>query len=152
MKKLLLSLIFVLAIALSYGQSVTLEPGSKGLSVETAKSFTPIISDTTDIVYVVYDMTERADIFYYTLGARLWATSKTAVTTTPEIIVHEQYSYDGIIYVNLDTITYYGASADTTFHFVENGTRVGYPYLRLKITGDDSISTQLNIATGRFIK
>jgi hypothetical protein len=152
MKKLVLFLALILTVGLAMGQTSDLKPGKKGVSVETPASFTPIIDDTTDIVYINYDMSEREEVYYYTLGARLWATKVSATVETQTMTILEQYSLDGRIYADLDTLTFTGTVADTTFHFLENSTKVGYPFLRLKIVGDDSISTQLNVATGRFIK
>ena len=152
MKKLLFILAFVLAAGLAFGQTASLEPGATGISVQTARSFTPILNDSSDVVNIDYDMSKREEVYYYTLLARLWATSKTASTTSPTLNIYEQYSMDGINYSNLDTITFAATQADTTFYFLENSTKVGYPFLRMKIVGVDSVSTQLNVGIGRFIK
>lgn len=154
MKKIVITLFsLILLSGVVFGQTTTLKAGEKILSAETPKNFVPVMEDSADAVYINYDMTEKENVYFYSLGARLWYTTVSALTTSPTVVANSQYSLDGRIYVDLDTVTYYGASSDTTFHFVENSTRVGYPYLRLKlVVSDDSLSTQLNKATGRFIK
>lgn len=110
------------------------------------------MSDSADFTNVVFDLTGKSNVYYYAIVPKISGSVLSAVATTPEIETLLQYSYDGIIYNNIDTAIFRGSQADTSIIFDGSSATVAYPYLRLNfLVDDDSITGRVNEVYGSFV-
>lgn len=151
MKKLLLFLFaLVILIPATFGQnSHTQKIADKDTWVVIERS--DVVDAASSSVTQIFDLTKKADIYFYTMAMEYIGADVSALTTVPVINTYLKFSIDGENFSNLDTLTYY-ATADTVLNIVENSTAVGYPYLGLFTIGADSATARLTKVSVKFIK
>lgn len=116
-------------------------------------TFTPSgqVAEDGENVTKVFDLTEKTAIQYYQVKMTLDTVSIPAVTTSPYVTVYLKESMDGATYSNLDTATFYGTAADTSFIFEDITTGLYYPYLAVEVNGADSIVIEVSDVIGNFL-
>lgn len=73
-----------------------------------------------------------------------------SISGTPAHTIVLAGSMDNSFYVDIDTVSWGGTSSDTTFHFTDISTGVGWPYMRVKVTGSSTSKSQITELRGRF--
>lgn len=109
------------------------------------------VAASGDQVSKVFDLSEKTSIQYYQVNVSLDTVLIPAETTSPHVTVYLKKSMDGSTYSNIDTATFYGSAADTSFVFQDISTGLYYPYLKIELNGADSIEISYGDVIGNFL-
>jgi len=109
------------------------------------------VSATGDQVNYVFDLSKKTSIQLYVISVTIDTVSIPAVTTSPYVTLYLKQSMDGSTYADIDTATFYGTAADTTFIWQDISTGVYYPYIKVELNGLDSIIIQNSNIIGNFL-
>jgi len=140
MKKLLvvMTLLTVFAVA-SFSQSSTkMNKPYKNVEQNYA------LNEASDSYSFIFDITELDDAIFYSQFIKFSEASVSAVTSVPKLTVYQSYSYDNNTYINLDTSYFYATTTDSLVVIESTSVATGYPYLKLSLSGNDSISTTID--------
>jgi hypothetical protein len=128
-----------------YNSNISQSLGKQGTNVYYAGGTADTVTNTDTWTYSL-DLSAKQDLQLYNIHMKL-----DSVSGTPAHTVILSGTFDGTTDVDIDTVSWAGSSADTTFLFTDVSTGVLYKKLYITVTGASSSKSSVNFIWGKLV-
>lgn len=145
MKKLMIVFSLIFAVAAIQAQDVSFSLSENGTNIYYAGVAGDTILNTDTWTYSV-DLASKPAVQLYSLQMKM-----DSLDGTPEHTINTYGTFDGTTLVVLDTVSWKGTSADTTFQIYDASTGVLYRKFYIRVTGSSTSKSKVNYIWGKFV-
>lgn len=146
MKKILFLIGIIALFAIGVQAQDNVSVSARGSNIDFKLDAGDTLSNNSTTLSKVIDLRSKQEIQLYSLQVTL-----DSISGTPTESIILAGSLDGTNYTGIDTVSWTGTDADTTFFFTDITTGVAWPFLRVQSTESGTAKAQLTELTGRVL-